>query len=156
MLRRAWRRPASGSEGNKERATRPGGGALADRKERLVYRTEYYAVYLIACGLLIAGLAIVLHWAGDVFLHDAFRGKPELARAVARLLDIGFYLVSVGYVAMTTHSWIDFNSRVDVADAIATKVGFFLLLLGLLHVFNILILAVFRGRRDAVPAPAVS
>jgi hypothetical protein len=63
-----------------------------------MYQIDDYVPYSIACGVLIAGLAIVLHWAGDIFLHDSFRDKPELARAVARLLDIGFYLVSVGYV----------------------------------------------------------
>lgn len=121
-----------------------------------MYRTDYYVVYLTTCALLIGGLAIVLHWAGGVFLRDAFRDRPDLARAIPRLLDIGFYLVSLGYVAMSTHSWIDFSSAVNVADAIATKAGLFLLLLGFLHIFNILILAVFRGRRGTTPAAALS
>jgi hypothetical protein len=121
-----------------------------------MYLTDYYVVYLLTCGSLIAGLAIVLHWAGDVFLHDAFSDRPDLVRAVGRLLDIGFYLVSVGYVALTTHCWMDFRSSADVAVEIAWKAGLFLLLLGFLHVFNILILAVFRGRRGATPASAVS
>jgi hypothetical protein len=121
-----------------------------------MYQTHYYVLYSIACGLLIAGMALVLHWAGDVFLHDAFRDRPELVGAVARLLDIGFYLVSAGYVALTFRSYVQFNTLGDVDSVMATKLGFFLLLLGFLHVFNVLILAIFRGRRDAAPAPAVS
>jgi len=58
-----------------------------------MYQTHYYVLYAIACGVLIAGLAVILHWAGDVFLHESFRERPELARAVGRLLDIGFSLV---------------------------------------------------------------
>lgn len=117
-----------------------------------MYQTDYYVAYLVVCSVLIAGLAVVLHWAGDVFLRDAFRDRPDLARAVARLLDIGFYLVSVGYVAVTFRSWVQFNRAIDVADVLATKAGIFLLLLGFLHVFNILVLAVFRGHREAAPA----
>ena len=43
-----------------------------------------------------------------------------------------------------------------MAGVMATKLGFFLLLLGFLHAFNVLILAIFRGRRDAAPTPTVS
>jgi hypothetical protein len=117
-----------------------------------MYQTGYYVAYFILCGVLVAGLATVLHWAGDVFLRDAFRDRPDLARAVARLLDIGFYLVSAGYVAITFRSWMQFNHVLDVVDIIAFKMGFFLLLLGFLHIFNILILALFRGRRHTAPA----
>jgi hypothetical protein len=111
-----------------------------------MYQTHYYVLYSIACGVLIAGLAMILHWAGDVFLNESFRERPELARAVERLLDIGFYLVSAGYVAVTFHSWVQYDTVGDVAWVMATKLGCFLLLLGFLHVFNVLILAIFRGR----------
>jgi hypothetical protein len=121
-----------------------------------MYTKLYYELYSIACVVLIFGLARILHSAGDLFLHDAFRDKPQMAQAVARLLDIGFYLVSAGYVAITLRSWEPFNTIADVAAVLATKLGIFLLLLGFLHIFNILILAIFRGRREASPAPAVS
>jgi hypothetical protein len=118
-----------------------------------MYATEYYVLYGIACAALVAGLARILHWAGDVFLKDAFRERPDQAQAVARLLDIGFYLVSVGYVSTTYRSWVYFTRPVDVADVLATKLGILLLLLGFLHVFNILVLAIFRGRQGAGHAP---
>lgn len=118
-----------------------------------MYATEYYVLYGIACAALVAGLGRILRWAGDVFLKDAFRERPDLAQAVARLLDIGFYLVSVGYVSTTYRSWVYFTRPVDVADVLATKLGILLLLLGFLHVFNILVLAIFRGRQGAGHAP---
>jgi hypothetical protein len=112
-----------------------------------MYATAYYILYGVTCTALVAGLARILHWAGDVFLQDAFRDRPDLVRAVGRLLDIGFYLVSVGYVSMTYRSWVGFTRAADVADVLATKLGVLLLLLGFLHVFNILVLAIFRGRQ---------
>ncbi|MGB6133259.1 MAG: hypothetical protein WBG54_15885 [Acidobacteriaceae bacterium] len=122
----------------------------------MVYTTAYYVAYLIVCTALIAGLARLLHAAGGVFLRDCFSNRAEMVRAVARLLDIGFYLVSLGYVAVTYRTDSQFSSIVDVTEAVIIKFGFFLIVLGFLHVFNLLILALFRARRDPAPPAAVS
>jgi hypothetical protein len=45
-----------------------------------IYQTNYYLVYLIACGVVIGGLALTLHWAGDVFLEESFLDKPQIGR----------------------------------------------------------------------------
>ncbi|MGO9336544.1 MAG: hypothetical protein ACLPY1_03450 [Terracidiphilus sp.] len=121
-----------------------------------MYQTHYYIVYSVLCAVLIVWLAIVLHNAGDVFLHDSFPGRPELAKAVARLLDIGFYLVSFGYVSLTFQTFMPLNQISQVTQVISIKVGCFLLLLGAMHFFNLLLLAIFRRRGPATPAPAAS
>ena len=120
-----------------------------------IYQTTYYVIYLVACLVVIGGLAMALHWAADVFLRESFQDRPEIGRAVGRLLDIGLYLVSLGYVAASYHSYVDFSTAGDVADVVGTKLGLLLLLMGILHVFNLLILAIFRGRRDGVRTAAV-
>jgi hypothetical protein len=106
----------------------------------------YYAVYLGTCLLLIVSLGWILHRAGAVLLGDAFVGKLQLVTAIGNLLDLGFYLVSVGYLAL---SW-QTNWRIDnletVARIVSTKLGGLLLLLGALHLFNLLLLAIFRRR----------
>jgi hypothetical protein len=121
-----------------------------------IYQTNYYVVYWIVCGVVIGGLKLVLHWAGNVFLMESFDERPEIARAAGRLLDIGFYLVSVGYVAVSNHTYVEFNTVADLADVVGTKLGGLLLLMGFLHVINLLILAIFRRRRGVAARPAVS
>ena len=60
-----------------------------------------YAVYLaISLGVTI-WVAKTLHRNGRVFLVDAFRGNAELADSVNHLLVVGFYLINVGYVAIS-------------------------------------------------------
>jgi hypothetical protein len=113
------------------------------------YLGTYYSVYLGACALLIAGLGRIFHRAGGVFLKDAFAGNATLVNAVVRLLDIGFYLVSAGYVAISYPTdWpiIDYATLAKIA---ITKVGGLMLLLGVAHLFNLLLLALFRQRRAA-------
>jgi hypothetical protein len=124
--------------------------------EHGIFQTPYYVTYLIACVVVIGGLALVLHWAANVFLKESFDDRPEIGRAVGRLLDIGFYLVSVVYAAMTSYSYVTFNTMGDLVDVVTTKLGGLLLLMGFLHVCNLLILALFRGRRGGMRTAAVS
>lgn len=119
-----------------------------------MYRTDYYVAYSLICGLLIAGLAFVLHWTAKTVLGESFCDSS--GRAVARLLSVGLFSVCLGYASMTFGVDIDFNRARNVADDLAMKAGFFFVLLGFLQVLNVLVLAVYRGRRDAAPAPAVS
>ena len=113
----------------------------------------YYCVYLGACALLIAGLGWTFHRAGGVFLKDAFAGNTTLVDAVARLLDVGFYLVSLGYVALTYSTMFPTMDLGWVLKIVSMKVGGLMLLLGVAHLFNLLLLALFRQRRTAGAAP---
>lgn len=113
------------------------------------YFVIYYWVYLGACALLIAGLGWTFHRAGKVFLKDAFAENTTLVDAVARLLDIGFYLVSVGYVVLTYSTNFPMADRSWLLKIVSMKVGGLMLLLGVAHLFNLLLLALFRQRRAA-------
>jgi len=118
------------------------------------YLETYYCVYLGACVLLIAALGRIFHRAGGVFLKDAFAGNTTLVDAVARLLDIGFYLMSVGYVAVSYSTEWPIIDHATLAKIAITKVGGLMLLLGVAHLFNLLLLALFRQRRTASIASA--
>ena len=118
------------------------------------YLVTYYCVYLGACALLIAALGWTFHRAGGVFLKDAFAGNTTLIDAVARLLDIGFYLVSCGLrspdLTLPTFPIIDLSW---VLKIVSMKIGGLMLLLGVAHLFNLLLLALFRQRRTTSAAP---
>lgn len=111
------------------------------------YLALYYCVYLGACALLIAGLSWILRQTGKVFLSDAFAGNATLVGAISRLLDIGFYLVSIGYVGLTYSSNWQMIDYATVAKIAIAKTGGLLLILGIAHVFNLLVLALLRQRR---------
>jgi len=116
-----------------------------------MYLEAYYASYLGICAALIFWLGWTLHRTGSVFLSDAFAGNATPVRAVAHLLDVGFYLVSVGYVCVTYQLfvWPQINSYQRVAQTVSAKVGGFLPLLGFAHLFNLLLLAIFKRRAGA-------
>jgi hypothetical protein len=116
----------------------------------------YYIVYGVLCAALIVWLIKTLHRAGNIFLQDSFPGRPELAMAVRRLLDIGFYLVCFGYVALTFKTFWPMTDLSEATEVLSVKLGCFLLLLGGMHFFNLLLLAIFRRRGPAATLPAAS
>ena len=106
----------------------------------------YYAVYLGSCAIIIAALAVIFHRSGSIFLNNAFAGNHTLARAVGRLLDMGFCLLSLGYVGLSAIPDWEIGDHLTLAKSVVGKVGGLLLLIGVGHIFNMLLLALFRQR----------
>lgn len=105
-----------------------------------------YFSYLVISIALTVWVARTLYRSGRIFLLDAFRGNEELADSVNHLLIVGFYLINVGYIALALKTS---SALVTVREGIeleSTKIGVVLLILGVMHFFNILVLAKMRRR----------
>ena len=121
-----------------------------------MFQATYYVVYLGISAALILWLGRVLHRAGAVLLEDGFHERPILVKAIGQLLDIGFYLMSLGYVAAWAANYEELHDGGELAKMVSGRVGGLLLLLGVVHLFNLLLLALFRRKPAASPAPAAS
>jgi hypothetical protein len=104
----------------------------------------YYLTYLWSCLALIFGLAWVLRRSGGVLLRDAFGANTAIVHAIGRLMDVGYYLVSFGYVALTFETYQRMDDMQQVFEIVIRKLGWLLLVLGVVHLFNMLLLAGFR------------
>jgi hypothetical protein len=125
--------------------------------EDAVYIEGSYAVYLaISLGATV-WVARTLYKNGEVFLVDAFGGNVELAGSVNHLLVVGFYLINVGYVAqaLTSDRTVD-NLRAAI-ELVSSKVGTILLVLGVMHFFNLYVFNRLRRRgQEYMEAPPVA
>lgn len=105
-----------------------------------------YILYLILTIVVTIWVAHTLHRNGRIFLIDAFHGNEAMADAVNRLLVVGFYLINIGFVAL----FLKYGEKpVDLIggfEYIATKVGVVLLVLGIMHFFNMFNFAKMRGK----------
>src|SRR5438045_424827 len=98
-----------------------------------------YLVYLIISIGLTIWVARTLHKNGRVFLVDAFLGNRELADSVNHLLVVGFYLINVGFVAFALKENTRPNDVAQSIEVLSTKVGLVLLVLGVMHFFNLFV-----------------
>lgn len=105
-----------------------------------------YVIYLVVSIALTVWVARTLSRNGRIFLADVLRGNEQLADAVNHLLVVGFYLVNLGFVALYLS---DDDTVVDargVFEALSTKLGVVLLVLGVMHLGNVYVLNKIRRR----------
>lgn len=100
-----------------------------------------YGLYLaISIGMTI-WVARALSSNGEVFLVRCFGQDTELAASTNRLLVIGFYLVNLGFISYRLGSWqVD---TVSLIPEVGSRVGISMLVLGLMHFFNMVLIARF-------------
>jgi hypothetical protein len=112
-----------------------------------------YFSYLIISVALTVWVARTLHTNGRVFLVDAFRGNETLADSVNHLLVVGFYLINVGYITLALKTTEPLTTLREVIELESSKIGFVLVILGIMHVFNILVFAKMRRRATEGQSP---
>ena len=108
-----------------------------------------YAAYLaVSIGLTVV-IASALARSGRVFLVHVFGGDEGMAGAVNRMLVVVFYLLSLGYVALTLRTSGRIHGPAQAVDVLSVKVGEELLVLGALYLLDIALFARFRRRPGA-------
>jgi hypothetical protein len=101
------------------------------------YAVWSYANYLVVSLAVTVWVARTLHKNGRVFLVDAFSGNAALADSVNHLLVVGFYLINIGYVALALKSPVKPHDAVSAIEFFTQKQGWVLLVLGVMHMFNV-------------------
>lgn len=119
-----------------------------------------YAAYLALSVPITLWVGSTLRRNGRVFLLDVFDGDDELATAVNHLLVVGFYLVNLGFVSMALKTSDPVLGATSAIEALSTKVGTVVLVLGVLHLANLFVLNKLRRRAQlqhrAAERPPVS
>lgn len=95
-------------------------------------------------------VASTLHKNGRVFLVDSFGGNVELADSVNHLLVVGFYLINLGFVGLYIRNGTHPVDGAGALEETSVKVGTVMLLLGVMHLFNLYVFNKIR-RRAALP-----
>ena len=108
-----------------------------------------YFSYLLISIALTVWVARTLHRSGRVFLVDAFHDNEALADSVNSLLVVGFYLMNLGYVALYLQTKNPLENLREVIELESVKLGAVMLVLGIVHFLNILVLTRMRNRHAA-------
>ena len=98
-------------------------------------------------------LSVLLTAAGRGALGSVFRGDESVAQAADLVLLVGFSLADLGFIALWLRGTGSAGSVRGVFSALSVDVGTVLLVLGAMHLGNVLVLD--RLRRRTVDGPAV-
>jgi len=105
-----------------------------------------YAVYLVISLGVTYWVARTLSRNGRVFLVDAFGGDAAMADSVNHLLVVGFYLINLGYVGTELKLGIRPTDLPGAIEGLASKMGSVLIVLGIMHFFNLYVFSRIRKR----------
>ncbi len=95
-----------------------------------------YTIYLLISIALTVWVARTLSTNGRIFLIDSLSNE-KLADSVNHLLVVGFYLLNIGYITLAMKIEHKPDSFVQSLELLSTKIGFVLVILGIIHFFNI-------------------
>jgi hypothetical protein len=112
-----------------------------------------YAAYLTISIALTVWVARTLRKNGRIFLVDSFFGNEGLADSVNHLLVVGFYLINIGYVTLALKEAARPASASSSLEMLSSKVGLVLLVLGVMHFFNLYVFSKMRRRAALRHAP---
>ncbi|MFY7733214.1 MAG: hypothetical protein ACOVSR_06995 [Bacteroidia bacterium] len=78
----------------------------------------------------------VLYKKGIVFLIDAFNSNVELASILNKFLLLGYYLLNLGYAAVSILIFSEINSITQLIEELSKRIGMLIIGLALMHYFN--------------------
>lgn len=106
----------------------------------MTYQISYGIYLAVSIGMTI-WVARVLSRSGEVFLTRCFGQDIELATSTNRLLVIGFYLVNIGFICVRLGTWP--AEQINLIPALGSRIGVSILVLGVMHFVNMLMIARF-------------
>src|SRR5262245_48899967 len=112
-----------------------------------------YLSYLLISICITVRVARTLHKNGRIFLVDAFLGNEPLADSVNHLLVVGYYLINIGYVTLALRYGDKPSDLQTTFEALSSKIGHVLLVLGAMHFFNLYLFSRLRRRALVRHAP---
>lgn len=107
-----------------------------------------YGVYALLSVAVTVWVADTLSKNGLVFLVDVFQ-STELAKSVNHLLVVGFYLINLGWISSVLKIYERVTTPQASIEALSSKMGFVLIVLGVMHFINLAIFSSIRASKNA-------
>lgn len=99
-----------------------------------------YAVYLLITSVIIVRVGRSCYQNGNVFVSALLPDHEALCLKINQLLLIGYYLLNLGYCAMTLIAWEKIGSFDQLVEVIAFRSAVIIGTIALMHYCNIFII----------------
>lgn len=108
-----------------------------------------YTIYFSISAFVTIFVGKSLHKNGYHLILDLFEHQ-EFTRTTNNILLIGYYLVNLGYVAITIASFRLITTVTTLFEVLSYRIGTILFILGILHINNILTLTLLSKRKQKI------
>jgi hypothetical protein len=104
-----------------------------------------YFIYLPVMSLIIIKVGLVCYTNGLDWMLRLF-GDEDFVHTVNKLLLVGYYLLNIGYVAISLRFWPDVLTHAELLEELTRMAGVILLILALLHFTNMAAIGLYYRR----------
>ena len=99
-----------------------------------------YVIYLLITTFIIINVGKICYRNGNIYVAQLIPEHEDLCQKTNQVLLIGYYLLNLGYCAMTLISWDKIISYPQLVEVISIKTAIIVCIIAMLHYFNIFIL----------------
>ena len=99
-----------------------------------------YLIYLSITTFIIVVVGRICYKNGTVFVSQIIPNHIDLCQKVNQVLLLAYYLLNIGYCAMTLIQWKTIETIPEIVETIASKTSIIVLMISVLHYINIFII----------------
>ena len=99
-----------------------------------------YVIYLLITTFIIIKVGKICYRNGNIYVAQLIPEHEDLCQKTNQVLLIGYYLLNLGYCAMTLISWDKIISNSQLVEVISIKTAIIVCIIAMLHYFNIYII----------------
>ncbi|UUC46929.1 hypothetical protein [Flavobacterium cerinum] len=104
------------------------------------YNIIAYLIFLSLMIFIIFRIGKICYRNGNIFVATLLPGHIELCQRINKLLLIGYYLINIGYCAVTIANWQTILSIQILIEVLTYKAAIILFMLAVLHYANLFII----------------
>jgi hypothetical protein len=99
-----------------------------------------YAIYLTLTIFIIVRVGKICHRNGNVFVSELIPDHMDLCHKINDLLLLGYYLLNIGYCAISLIWWDKITSAPALILALSTRTSYIICIISVMHYLNIFII----------------
>ncbi|MFI2741969.1 hypothetical protein ACG2LH_04455 [Zhouia sp. PK063] len=106
-----------------------------------------YFLYFIITTVIIIYIGFLCFQNGNTYIEHLLPQHLNLALKINQILLLSYYLLNIGYCATTLIGWKTIISITQLLEVISYKMALILIIIGVLHYLNILVITAFITRK---------
>jgi len=99
-----------------------------------------YFIYLGITVFIIMKVGKICYRNGNIYVAELIPDHTEICQKINRVLLLAYYLLNIGYCAMTLISWQKILSGAQLIETIGVRTAVIIFIISILHYLNIFIL----------------
>jgi hypothetical protein len=109
--------------------------------------TIAYLLYFLITYFITVHTGLSFYRNGRIYILKLLEGNEALTSYINRLLLVGYYLLNLGYVALTLNEWDEISDLAEMLSVLGFRVGVIMLLLAYIHFVNMAVI-LYIGRKQ--------